>query len=69
MPYSNFKIHIEKKCTAYNEKHQFYTLYLVDYKKYELYDENNEKIGNITGTELEKFVLSKKKEIDSLYSK
>ncbi len=27
------------------------------------------KIGNITGTELEKFVLDRKKEIDSLYSK
>ena len=37
-------------------------------KLYEIYDENNEKIGNITGTDLEKFVLDKKKEIDSLYS-
>lgn len=69
LPYSNLKIHIDKKFTAYNEKHQFYTLYLVDDKKYELYDENNEKIGNVTGIELEKFVLDNKKEIDSLYSK
>ena len=42
---------------------------MIDDKEYELYDENNEKIGNITGTELEKFVLDRKKEIDSLYSK
>ena len=42
---------------------------LEDDKEYEIYDENNEKIGNITGTDLEKFVLDKKKEIDSLYSK
>ena len=69
LPYSNYKIHIDKKFTAYNEKNQFYTLYLVDDKEYELYDENNKKIGNITGTELEKFVLDNKKEIDSLYSK
>lgn len=69
LPYTNIKIHIDKKLTAYNEKHKFYTLYLVDDKQYQLYDENNEKLGNITGTELEKFVLEKKKEIDSLYSK
>lgn len=69
LPYTNFKIHIDKRFTAYNEKYQFYTLYLVDDKEYEIFDENNEKIGNVTGTELEKFVLDKKKEIDSLYSK
>ena len=69
MPYSNYKIHIDKKYTAYNEKHQFYTLYLVDDKEYEIYDENNKKIGKAKGTELEKLVLDKKKEIDSLYSK
>lgn len=69
LPYTNFKIHIDKRFTAYNEKHQFYTLYLVDDKEYELYDENNEKISNVTGIELEKFILDKKKEIDSLYSK
>lgn len=69
LPYTNFKIHIDKKFTAYNEKHGFYTLYLVDDKKYEIYDENNQKVGNVKGTELEKFVLDKKKEIDKLYSK
>lgn len=69
LPYSNFKIYIDKKFTAYNEKHQFYTLYLVDDKEYKLYDENNKEVGKIIGTELEEFVLDKKKEIDSLYSK
>ena len=69
LPYSNFKIYIDKKFIAYNEKHQFYTLYLVDDKEYKLYDENNKEVGKIIGTELEKFVLDKKKEIDSLYSK
>ena len=69
LPYTNFKIHIDKRFTAYNEKHQFYTLYLVDDKEYELYDEENKKIGKTTGLELERFVLDKKKEIDSLYSK
>lgn len=69
LPYSNFKIHIDKKYTAYNEKNQFYTLYLVDDKEYELYDEENKKIATAKGTELEKFVIDKKKEIDSLYSK
>ena len=69
LPYTKFKIHIEKKLTAYNEKHQFYTLYLIDDKEYELYDEDNKKIGNVTGLELENYVLQQKKEIDSLYSK
>lgn len=69
LPYTNFKIHIDKKFTAYNEKYQFYTLYLVDDKEYELYDKENQKIGIAKGTDLEKLVLEKKKEIDSLYSK
>ena len=69
LPYTNFKIHIDKKFTAYNEKYQFYTLYLVDDKEYELYDKDNQKIGIAKGIDLEKLVLEKKKEIDSLYSK
>ena len=60
-------MYIPKKYTAYNEKYQYYTLFLVDDKKYELYDENNRKIKNISGTELEKYVLDKKKEIDTMY--
>lgn len=67
LPYTNFKIHIDKRFTAYNEKHSFYTLYLVDDKEYKIYDEENQFIGNVKGTALEKLVLDKKKEIDSLY--
>lgn len=69
IPYTNFKIHIDKRYTAYNEKNQFYTLYLVDDKEYELYNDENEKVATAKGTDLEKLVLDKKKEIDSLYSK
>ena len=68
LPYSKEKIYISKKHTAYNEKYQYYTLFLVDDKEYEIYSEDNQKIGNITGTELEKYVLDKKKEIDMMYS-
>lgn len=68
LPYTKEKMYIPKKYTAYNEKYQYYTLYLVDDKEYELYDENNKKIKNITGTELEKEVMEKKKEIDSMYN-
>ena len=48
--------------------HQYYTLFLVDDKEYELYDENNNIIQSITGKDLEEHVLTKKKEIDKLYS-
>ena len=41
LPYTNKKIYISKKYIAYNEKYQYYTLYLVDDKEYKLYDENN----------------------------
>lgn len=68
LPYTKDKIFIPKKYTAYNEKQQYYTLYLVDDKEYELYYENNNKIKDITGTELEKYVMDKKKEIDKMYS-
>lgn len=68
LPYTKVKIYIPKKYTAYNEKYQFYTLYLVDDKEYKLYDENNVKIRNISGKDLEEYVLDKKKEIDKTYS-
>ena len=68
LPYTKEKIYIPKKYTAYNEKYQYYTLFLVDDKQYEVYGENDKRIGNITGTELDKYVMNKKKEIDKLYS-
>lgn len=68
LPYTKEKMYIQKKYTAFNEKYQYYTLFLVDDKEYELYDENNNKIQNITGKDLEEHVLEKKKEIDKLYS-
>ena len=68
LPYTKEKVYIKKKYTAFNEKHQYYTLYLVDDKEYELYDENNKLMKNITGIELEQYVLDKKKEIDKGYS-
>ena len=68
LPYTKEKMYIPKKYTAYNEKYQYYTLYLVDDKEYELYNNENQKIKNITGKELEEHVINKKKEIDKLYS-
>lgn len=69
IPYTKEKLYISKKFTAYNEKYQYYTLFLVDDKEYEIYSEDNQKVRNLTGTELEKFVLDKKKEIDKIYSR
>jgi len=69
LPYTKEKIYISKKYTAFNEKYQYYTMFLIDDKEYEVYGENNEKIGNITGTELEKYVMDRKKEIDKMYAK
>lgn len=68
LPYTKEKIYIQKRFTAFNEKYQYYTLYLVDDMEYEIFNENNEKLGNITGIELEKYVMEKKKEIDKMYS-
>lgn len=68
LPYTKEKMYIPKKYTAFNEKYQYYTLFLVDDKEYELYDENDNKIQNITGKDLEEHVMEKKKEIDKLYS-
>ena len=69
LPYTKEKMYIPKKYTAFNEKNQFYTLYLVDDMEYQIYGENDELIGNITGTELEKYVLNNKKEIENMYAK
>ncbi len=67
LPYTQEKIYISKKYTAFNEKHQYYTMYLVDDKEYKIYNKNDKLIGNITGTELQKYVLNRKKEIDNMY--
>ena len=69
IPYTKEKVYIPKKYTAFNEKYQYYTLFLVDDKEYEIYNVDNKKMGNITGTELEKYVADRKKEIDKMYSK
>lgn len=68
MPYTKDIIYIPKKYTAYNTKYQYYTLYLVDDKEYEIYNEDDVKINTLTGTELEQSVINKKKEIDYSYS-
>lgn len=68
LPYTKERIYIPKKYTTFNEKYQYYTLFLVDDKEYELYDENDNKIQSITGKDLEEHVMKKKKEIDKLYS-
>lgn len=68
LPYTKERIYIPKKYTTFNEKYQYYTLFLVDDKEYELYDENDNKIQSITGKDLEEHVMEKKKKIDKLYS-
>lgn len=68
LPYTKDIIYIPKKYTAYNTKYQYYTLYLVDDKEYEIYNEDDVKINTLTGTELEQSVINKKKEIDYSYS-
>lgn len=68
LPYTKEKMYIPKKYTTFNEKYQYYTLFLVDDKEYELYDENDNKIQSVTGKDLEEHVMEKKKEIDKLYS-
>ena len=68
LPYTKERIYIPKKYTTFNEKYQYYTLFLTDDKEYELYDENDNKVQSITGKDLEEHVMEKKKEIDKLYS-
>lgn len=68
LPYTKDIIYISKKYTAYNEKYQYYTLYLVDDMEYEIFNDKEEIIDTRTGTELERSVLEKKKEIDYSYN-
>jgi hypothetical protein len=69
LPYTNENIRIEKRFTAYNEKLKTYTLYLIDDKKYILYDNKGNVIKSIIGKELETYISDKKKENDNKYSK
>ena len=68
LPYTKDIIYIPKKHTAYNEKYQYYTLYLVDDMEYEIFNDKEQIIDTRTGTELERSVLEKKKEIDYSYN-
>lgn len=68
LPYTKDIIYIPKKYTAYNEKYQYYTLYLVDDMEYGIFNDKEEKVDTLTGTGLERSVLEKKKEIDYSYN-
>ncbi len=68
LPYTKDIIYIPKKYIAYNEKYQYYTLYLVDDMEYGIFNDKEEKVDTLTGTELERSVLEKKKEIDYSYN-
>ena len=69
LPYTHEYLKIEKEHTAYNEKINAYTLYLVDDKEYALYDKNGNVDKLITGTKLDNSVMESKKENDRQYEK
>lgn len=65
LPYVNEKIFIPKKYVTFNNN--YYTLFLVDEKKYELYNKKNKKIKEMSGVRLERYIMDKKKENDYKY--
>lgn len=82
LPYTNEYIFIEKSQTTFNHRNQYYTLFLVDDKKYNIYTEeelqkNKNKHSEekqkfnaayqLSGTALEEYVQKKKEEVTRQY--
>lgn len=83
LPYTDEYIFIEKSQTTFNHKNQYYTLFLIDDKKYNIYTEEevqknwNKKPDEkqelhvayqLSGTDLEEYVQTRKEEVAKMYS-
>ena len=83
LPYSDKYIMIDKDLTTFNNKNNFYTLFLIDDEKYDIYTavkENNSSNSTeteqitlqheyqLTGTQLEDYVLSEKEKFTKIYA-
>lgn len=83
LPYTNEYIFIEKSQTTFNHHNQYYTMFLVDDKKYDIYTEeeilkNKETKASegkkptaayqLSGTALEEYVQTQKEEVTRQYS-
>ena len=83
LPYSDKYIMIDKDLTTFNNKNNFYTLFLIDDEKYDIYTAVKEKDTSnsteteqitlqheyqLTGTQLEDYVLSEKEKFTKIYA-
>ena len=83
LPYSDIYMFIEKSQTTFNHKNQYYTLFLIDDKKYDIYTEEevqknwNKKPDEkqelhaayqLSGTNLEEYIQTRKEEVAKLYT-
>lgn len=83
LPYTDEYMYIEKSQTTFNHHNQYYTMFLIDDKEYEIYTESevqknwNKKADEkenlkssykMKGTDIEKYVLDKKIELAKQYS-
>lgn len=67
LPYTNQYVYLQKNCVAWDVYEQRAIMYLVDDKKYSMYDEYNNKIAEVSGNDLETISMNRKIELDEYY--
>lgn len=74
LPYTDKYILIPKAQTTFNNKNNFYTLFLIDDMNYKIYEKASDgksslkEYDEMTGSDLDAFVVMKKEEITKLYA-
>lgn len=68
LPYTNYYVYLEKECVVWNNYDVRADMYLVDDKKYTLYDSNDQKVSEVEGEELEKISIEEKEQVSNYYA-
>lgn len=68
LPYTKKYVYLNKNCVTWKEHGVRATMYLIDDETYELYNEDNQKIGEVSGDQLEQISNEEKEEVKEYYA-
>ena len=68
LPYTKKYVYLNKNCVTWKEHGVRATMYLIDDETYELYNEDNQKIGEVSGERLEQISNEEKEEVKEYYA-
>lgn len=68
LPYTKKYVYLNKNCVTWREHGVRATMFLIDDETYDLYDENDNKVGEVSGDELEQISNKEKEEVKEYYA-